>query len=72
MRILEIRWKNFNSYGNIEQTLNFDTKEGNLFLLHAASGMGKCLHPDTKLEVEIEDPVVKEQFLEFLKNKKNM
>lgn len=41
MRILEIRWKNFNSYGNIEQTLNFDTKEGNLFLLHSASGMGK-------------------------------
>lgn len=41
MRILEVRWKNFNSYGNIEQVLNFDNSTGLLYLLHAVSGSGK-------------------------------
>lgn len=41
MRILNLRFKNFNSYGNIEQELDFNTKEGMLYLLHGQSGIGK-------------------------------
>jgi ABC-type lipoprotein export system ATPase subunit len=69
MRILNLRFKNFNSYGNVEQELNFDTKEGMLYLLHGQSGIGKCLDPSTKLEINIKDDIVRNQFLEFLKNK---
>ena len=41
MKILQINWKNFNSYGNNEQFINFDNNEGLLYLLHAPSGNGK-------------------------------
>lgn len=40
MRILEVSWRNFNSYGNVLQTINFESN-GNLYLLTAKNGCGK-------------------------------
>lgn len=41
MKIKELSIKNFRSYGNNEQYINFDTDKGNLILLTGANGSGK-------------------------------
>ncbi len=68
MRILEVQFRNFTSYGNRIQSLTFD-KSSNLFLLYGLNGSGKCLCPSTELEVKIEDDEIRQKFLQFLKNK---
>ena len=68
MRILSVDWKNFNSYGNAVQRIDLESK-GDLYLLLGSNGYGKCLSPETEIEVEIEDLEIKEKFLEFLSKK---
>jgi DNA repair exonuclease SbcCD ATPase subunit len=41
MKIEKIEWRNFASYGNKLQTLTFDEKSGNFFLIVGANGSGK-------------------------------
>jgi exonuclease SbcC len=41
MRIESIEWKNFNSYGNSVQSINFTKREGDLYLLLGGNGNGK-------------------------------
>ena len=65
MNIREIQWKNFKSYGNKKQRLSF-SKDGSLILLSGPNGSGKCLSPDTEIEVEISDKV-KNILIKFLK-----
>ena len=69
MKIISVEWKNFNSYGNVVQRIDFDSDRGDLFLLLGGNGHGKCLSPDTEIEVEIENEELREKFLEFLSKK---
>ncbi len=71
MRIVEVSWKNFNSYGNSVSRVDFEKDSGDLYLLIGGNGNGKCLSPDTLIEIDIEDPIIKEEFLSFLKNKRS-
>jgi exonuclease SbcC len=41
MKILEVSWKNFNSYGNQIQRIDFENDKGDLFLLLGGNGHGK-------------------------------
>lgn len=41
MRIIDIQWKNFNSYGNVLQHINFEENKGDLYLLLGSNGNGK-------------------------------
>jgi exonuclease SbcC len=41
MRIQSIEWKNFNSYGNVIQRIDFDSDLGELYLLMGGNGHGK-------------------------------
>lgn len=53
--ILEsLKLKNFRSFGNNENILEFDTEQGNLILLSAPNGSGKCVHPETEIDVELD------------------
>jgi hypothetical protein len=69
MRIDYIEFKNFASYGNQIQKIEFDKKVTELFLTLGKNGEGKCLSKDTRLVVEIEDEEIKKQFLLFLSKK---
>ena len=69
MKILSVEWKNFNSYGNQIQRIDFENDKGDLFLLLGGNGHGKCLSPESEIEVEIEDEKIKLEFLEFLSKK---
>jgi exonuclease SbcC len=41
MRIIDVQWKNFNSYGNSLQHINFEENKGDLYLLLGGNGNGK-------------------------------
>lgn len=41
MRIQTVEWKNFNSYGNQIQKINFEKESGDLYLLIGSNGHGK-------------------------------
>jgi predicted ATP-binding protein involved in virulence len=69
MIINSISLRNFKSYGNNLQKLTFP-KEGSLILLTGQNGNGKCLSPDTEIDVEIDDNIIKEQLINFLENRK--
>jgi ABC-type multidrug transport system ATPase subunit len=72
MRIKELQFKNFASYGNRLQTLNFDREQSDLYLVLGSNGAGKCLAKETKITVEIEDEKLMEEFKEFLKSRKSI
>ena len=71
MKIRSIEFKNFASYGNRVQKIDFEDI-GNLYLVLGSNGAGKCLAKDTSINVSIDDPVLRNQFLEFIKNKKTL
>lgn len=65
MKIKLIKWKNFASYGNRWQELKFN--DNNSFnYLYGNNGTGKCLHPDTEIEIEFLDEKLKNEFIEFI------
>jgi DNA repair exonuclease SbcCD ATPase subunit len=41
MKILSVEWKNFNSYGNVPQRIDFESDQGDLYLLLGGNGHGK-------------------------------
>jgi recombinational DNA repair ATPase RecF len=41
MKIQSVEWKNFNSYGNIVQRIDFEADRGDLYLLLGGNGHGK-------------------------------
>ena len=65
MRLRNISWRNIKSFGNKMQTLDF-SEEGGLVMVTGKNGFGKCLSGDTIVEVEIEDSVLRKDFLKFL------
>jgi DNA repair exonuclease SbcCD ATPase subunit len=46
MRINEISWKNYKSYGGVKQTIKFDKDRGQLILLQGPNGNGKSAFMD--------------------------
>lgn len=50
MKINKIEWRNFSSYGNKKQILEFPNDAG-LFQVVGENGSGKCLDPSTKLKL---------------------
>ncbi len=69
MKIKRVEFKNFASYGNRTQIIEFDKETSDLYLISGNNGAGKCLAKETEISVEIEDEELKKEFIEFIKNK---
>lgn len=69
MKINKLLFKNFASYGNRIQEIEFNKEQSDLYLVLGGNGAGKCLAKETKLIIDIEDKEIKKQFIEFLKRK---
>jgi len=69
MKIRSVEFKNFASYGNRVQRIDFEEDKGELYLVTGNNGAGKCLSPDTQIQVEIDDPVVRSEFILFLEER---
>lgn len=67
MKINKLRWKNFMSWGNAWNEIDFDTQPG-LSLLCGKNGHGKCLSGETEIEIDIEDVKIYNDFIKFIKN----
>lgn len=67
MRILDLEFKNFASYGNTVQKLKFEKDHNDLILLSGLNGAGKCLSGDTEVEIDIRDEKLYKNFIEFIK-----
>jgi hypothetical protein len=65
MQILSVTFRNFGSYGNKTLTLDLP-KEPGFFLIQGKNGNGKCLSPNTKIEVLTDSHEI-EKFHEFLR-----
>lgn len=70
MIIKKISIRNFKSFGNNKQTVNFRTDKGELILLTGGNGAGKCLSPDTEIDIFIESQDINDTLQEFLRNRK--
>jgi ABC-type Na+ transport system ATPase subunit NatA len=70
MKIKKLEFKNFASYGNRTQIIEFDNEKCDLFLVLGQNGAGKCLAKETEIFVEIKDEELKKEFIEFIINKK--
>jgi hypothetical protein len=70
MKIEEISFRNIASYGGQLQQINFDDTQSDLYLVLGGNGYGKCLSPNTKIEVKIADKKLEAAFKEFIKNKR--
>ena len=46
MKIKSIEWKNFGSYGNTNQKIEFDSAQGNFYLIVGGNGAGKSTISD--------------------------
>jgi predicted ATP-binding protein involved in virulence len=70
MRFNKLEFKNFASYGNRTQVIEFDKENSDLYLVLGDNGSGKCLAKETEIYVEIEDVELKTEFIKFIRNKK--
>jgi len=69
MIIKSISLRNFKSFGNNTQSLDFNTTTGDLILFSGSNGAGKCLSPDTEIEIIVEDDETMLLLLNFIKNR---
>jgi hypothetical protein len=69
MKLKNIEWSNIKSFGNAYQKLEF-SDEGGLYLILGKNGYGKCISGETKLQINIDDKIVRQKFLEFLSSRK--
>jgi predicted ATPase len=67
MIINSIEIKNFKSFGNEIQRLEL-SNEGNLILMSGRNGAGKCVHPTTEIEIEmnIDKIIINDRLIHFL------
>ena len=66
MRIKEWIWKNLKSYGNNEQKIEFLSDKGELILLKAPNGSGKCVEKNTLIELEINNLDINSNLISYL------
>lgn len=69
MQINSIIFKNIASYGNEEQRIDFNAEHSSFYLVTGGNGFGKCLHPDTNINIKINDKELEKKFKQFLKEK---
>lgn len=69
MKIKTIEFRNFASYGNKLQKIEFEDNTGNFYLVLGQNGSGKCLDKKTKIEILFEDNKQKERFKKFINSK---
>jgi len=70
MIIKSISIRNFKSFGNNTQKINFKINEGELILLTGNNGSGKCISPDTQIDISIDDEKIMDLLLKFLEKRK--
>jgi len=68
MKLKSISWRNIGPFGNKLQILDLPD-EGGLWMVTGKNGNGKCLTKDTKLIVSIDNEIIRNKFLEFLKKR---
>lgn len=68
MNIKELKFRNIGSYGNKEQEIKFYDK-GSLNLIVGKNGAGKCVHPDTNINVKFKDKKLNKRFIKFINSK---
>lgn len=61
----KIKWKNFLSTGNLFTEVQLDKNKTTL--ISGSNGHGKCLDPNTEIEIIIEDCSVMKKFKKYLK-----
>jgi predicted ATP-binding protein involved in virulence len=57
MKINKIEWRNFSSYGNKKQILEFD-ETASLVQIVGENGSGKCFSPDTKIVIKCDATLI--------------
>lgn len=67
MNIKNLEFKNIGSYGNINQKIEF-SEEGSLNLVVGRNGAGKCVHPDTIIDIRFEDEALEKEYVKFCKS----
>lgn len=70
MKLSSIEFKNFASYGNRVQRIDFNDNEGMLYLIVGENGSGKCLCDDTVIDIIFDDPEQEKRFKAFLEKRK--
>lgn len=65
MKITSLNFRNIGSYGNNIQELKFED-EGSLNLIVGKNGHGKCVHPDTEIDIKFESPELESKYEQFL------
>ena len=70
MRLKNISWQNIGSFGNAMQCVEFGNV-GGLYMVLGKNGNGKCLSPDTIIDIQVNKDI-ETLLIEFLKNKKNI
>jgi len=70
MQILRIKWRNFNSYGNKWNDIDLTQSDSAFIQITGGNGNGKCLNPNTKIDVEMDDEI-KQKFLKYLQHLPN-
>lgn len=66
MIISEISLKNFKSFGNTEQSLKINEKNGELILLVGDNGNGKCVDKKTIIDIDIDDLILSVELINWL------
>lgn len=64
MKITSLKFKNIGAYGNNFQEINFD-EHGSLNLIVGKNGNGKCVHPDTIIDLAFESEELYNEFLKW-------
>jgi len=74
IEFIKMEMQNFKSIGE-KITLDYTQFKGlnfvfgkNMDVQNAKNGSGKCLHPNTKINIQIDDKDIEQKFLEFLKD----
>lgn len=69
MKIKKITFRNVGSYGNKTHVIEIPD-DPSFFLVQGKNGYGKCLDPNTEIDVSIEDEKERKKFEKFLKRRK--
>ena len=72
MKIKSVSWKNFGSYGNRLQKIEFSETTGAFYVVTGHNGAGKCLDKDTHIEINFSDESQQKRFEKFLKERTHL
>jgi len=67
MILKQVTYRNFLSCGNNPITIDLD--KAHTTLISGTNGVGKCLHPDTKVTIFINNPETKKKLKDYLNAK---